>query len=124
MCPKIDLNAEFDKIKIVVQKRGVFLYHDSKSGVLQGFTGTLDTHLHYCLAAYSIRTAKDKDILTSKQTAQVLILIDDGVIALRLTGGLADQQNICSTFRQHVIDTYKMLRSTIGETIYKYGVES
>ncbi|KAI0986839.1 hypothetical protein GJ496_001588 [Pomphorhynchus laevis] len=76
----------WDKIEVIINKRGWIKSANAKAGMFQGFTGSMDTMLHVHVAYFCISEGKRLGIIRQDEAAIVLAMIDDGVICLPFSG--------------------------------------
>lgn len=69
-----------DEVLLIFDKREIRRYHESKSGMFQGWTGTADTLLHTHMLMYITYKARESNIISFRESAYMLTLIDDAVL--------------------------------------------
>lgn len=99
----------------VIRKRGQYMKCEIDKCMQQGWTGESDTHLHYNLMAYCVRTAKEKGLLPQNVSARTSTLIDDAVqgIAFPTVEDFMECSEILKAYIKHVEKTYVCMGAAI-----------
>lgn len=116
MCPEpTAVRTIWDRMITVVDRRGYKDFAAFEDGTFQGWPATSDTTMHAHILIYWAYKLREKKILSEREAAYTLCLIDDGATVVTMEGDQTKATERAKTARIMLKDLYALLGFEMDE---------